>query len=330
MSSCVKMRSRSRLIAAGAIGLSTARGAFSPPRCLLDPLSLTKHEALEKLCFDCPLERFNVDWDYRSQNPGSYYPEFKWDTDNCTMSPDEPLGNDFTGACRRHDFCYHTLKSQGRFYPKVKEAVDDQFREDMSKSCTGSLCPADFYHFFVTHFGRFETWPDDDRGRRMRMVDRSIVDLEDSTLPAAIAELHRECRHETVGNGWTRFAIVLARASYDTLAGGRLLNHARRKERECVAKGKVETGQPTPNKIRPMILIRVHVHVVGSKSGAEIYERITVSEANAFLQRREANLDKDRNGSPAGLTPEPSLCQGRHQIPTKSIPHAYRCRLFQC
>ncbi|UNI21225.1 hypothetical protein JDV02_007235 [Purpureocillium takamizusanense] len=57
-----------------------------------------------------------------------------WHTDNCTKSPDRPVGFDFLPSCQRHDFGYHNTKAQGRF-ADMKDKIDDNFKRDLYEYC---------------------------------------------------------------------------------------------------------------------------------------------------------------------------------------------------
>ena len=61
---------------------------------------------------------------------------FDWTTDNCSASPDRPLGFNFTNACRHHDFGYRNYKDLGQF-PANKARVDDTFYADLKRVCAG-------------------------------------------------------------------------------------------------------------------------------------------------------------------------------------------------
>ena len=59
---------------------------------------------------------------------------FNWSTDDCSAAPEQPLGFDFTNACRHHDFGYRNYKDLGRFGAN-KDRVDDVFYADMKRVC---------------------------------------------------------------------------------------------------------------------------------------------------------------------------------------------------
>jgi len=59
---------------------------------------------------------------------------FDWSTDDCSVSPERPLGFDFTNACRHHDFGYRNYQDAGAF-PANKARVDDTFYADMKRVC---------------------------------------------------------------------------------------------------------------------------------------------------------------------------------------------------
>ncbi|WP_250027963.1 phospholipase [Paractinoplanes maris] len=59
---------------------------------------------------------------------------FDWSTDDCSASPERPLGFNFTVACRHHDFGYRNYKELGTFRAN-KARVDDTFYADMKRVC---------------------------------------------------------------------------------------------------------------------------------------------------------------------------------------------------
>ncbi|MCO8272550.1 phospholipase [Actinoplanes sp. TRM 88003] len=59
---------------------------------------------------------------------------FDWSTDDCSASPERPLGFNFTLACRHHDFGYRNYKDLGDFRAN-KARVDDTFYADMKRVC---------------------------------------------------------------------------------------------------------------------------------------------------------------------------------------------------
>ncbi|KAL1959759.1 hypothetical protein VTO42DRAFT_1345 [Malbranchea cinnamomea] len=58
-----------------------------------------------------------------------------WSSDNCSSSPDRPLGYDFVPACQRHDFGYRNSKKQNRFTEDLRKRIDDNFKEDLYYQC---------------------------------------------------------------------------------------------------------------------------------------------------------------------------------------------------
>ena len=59
---------------------------------------------------------------------------FDWSTDHCSVSPEKPLGFDFTLACWRHDFGYRNYRAAGTFGAN-RDRVDDTFHADMKRVC---------------------------------------------------------------------------------------------------------------------------------------------------------------------------------------------------
>ncbi|EEP76816.1 hypothetical protein UREG_01665 [Uncinocarpus reesii 1704] len=61
---------------------------------------------------------------------------FDWSSDNCTSSPDKPVGFNFIPSCQRHDFGYRNTKKQGRFNETIRKRIDDMFKSDLYKECS--------------------------------------------------------------------------------------------------------------------------------------------------------------------------------------------------
>jgi len=68
--------------------------------------------------------------------------QFNWSTDLCSLSPDNPLGFNFSLSCHRHDFGYRNHKEMGQFTSGNKARVDSAFYEDLKRKCAT-------YNFFV-------------------------------------------------------------------------------------------------------------------------------------------------------------------------------------
>ena len=112
----------------------------------------------DRLIFSTPIAQFHRQWDVKS--PGC----FDWSSDDCSGSPDNPLGFDFNYPCRRHDFGYRNSKKQGRCTEAYRKRVDDNFQKDLYDYCAqfsgleswkGVECRrlADTYHEFVRGLG---------------------------------------------------------------------------------------------------------------------------------------------------------------------------------
>ncbi|CRK33620.1 hypothetical protein BN1723_014755, partial [Verticillium longisporum] len=89
----------------------------------------------------------------------------RWDSDGCTSAPDRPAMFNFKPACQRHDFGYRNTKAQRRYTKAMKKRIDDQFKKDLYKYCSGFKgllafqgvrCRryADIYYVAVRKFGR--------------------------------------------------------------------------------------------------------------------------------------------------------------------------------
>jgi hypothetical protein len=69
-------------------------------------------------------------------------PTLDWSSDNCSNSPDNPLGFPFSPACHRHDFGYRNYKKQSRFTDSARLRIDNNFKteyESPSMSPTRSI-----------------------------------------------------------------------------------------------------------------------------------------------------------------------------------------------
>ncbi|TPX60338.1 phospholipase A2 [Spizellomyces sp. 'palustris'] len=76
-------------------------------------------------------------------------PEFNWQTDYCSKSPDQPFGYDFRMPCWRHDFNYRNYKAIGQFTPENKARIDKSFYEDMKRVCGSSAtCKATAWTYY--------------------------------------------------------------------------------------------------------------------------------------------------------------------------------------
>lgn len=101
---------------------------------------------------------------------------FDWSTDYCSVSPDNPLGFDFTAACWHHDFGYRNYKAIGQFGGN-KARVDQTFHADLKRICgtyrsvvrAACLSLAWTYYQAVSIFGSLSAveQADIDRARRL-------------------------------------------------------------------------------------------------------------------------------------------------------------------
>lgn len=88
-------------------------------------------DVVDEYLFDLTLEQFTMK--RRARDP----PTLDWESDECTHSPDNPLGFPFKPACQRHDFGYRNYKRQQRFTDAAKVRIDKNFRAEYVPSC----CP---------------------------------------------------------------------------------------------------------------------------------------------------------------------------------------------
>jgi len=74
-------------------------------------------------------------WNNARQHQGDWADYgFDWSTDNCSASPDRPLGFDFRLSCQRHDFGYRNYHLENEFDAN-KPRVDDAFYADLKTKC---------------------------------------------------------------------------------------------------------------------------------------------------------------------------------------------------
>lgn len=111
--------------------------------------------ATDALLFDDTMAEFQSA--RNSQNPSG----LDWISDNCSNSPDNPLGFQFTPSCQRHDFGYRNYKKQKRFTGANKAEIDLNFKDDLYDECAKygddqDTCEdtADVYYDAVRLFGK--------------------------------------------------------------------------------------------------------------------------------------------------------------------------------
>jgi hypothetical protein len=74
-------------------------------------------------------------WNAARQNQPAWASyQFDWSTDNCSTSPDQPLGFDFRLSCQRHDWGYRNYKAMNQFSAN-KGRLDDAFYQDLLRKC---------------------------------------------------------------------------------------------------------------------------------------------------------------------------------------------------
>ena len=143
---------------AGCVPKSTNAPAPAPPAPTPAPPSPCTPAAADNLIFNTPIADFDRDWDAKSPSC------FDWSSDDCSGSPDNPLGFDFNYPCRRHDFGYRNSKKMHRCTDEYKKRVDDNFQHDLYNYCSqfsgwsswrGVECRrlADVYHEAVRKLG---------------------------------------------------------------------------------------------------------------------------------------------------------------------------------
>ena len=75
-----------------------------------------------------------------------------WASDDCTLSPDNPLGFPFALACHRHDFGYANYVNQSRFTEAGRLRIDNHFREEYLPSTPPGIgCRCQYASVYITN-----------------------------------------------------------------------------------------------------------------------------------------------------------------------------------
>lgn len=96
----------------------------------LHPRAETAVAVTDQILFSISLPAFTTRRNAR--NP----PTLNWSSDDCTSSPDNPLGFPFKPACHRHDFGYNNYRAQNRFTTANKLSIDDNFKKEYARTST--------------------------------------------------------------------------------------------------------------------------------------------------------------------------------------------------
>lgn len=102
--------------------LSLAGTALALPALL--PRAETAVAITDQILFSISLPAFT------SRRNSKSPPSLDWTSDDCTSSPDNPLGFPFKPACHRHDFGYRNYRAQGRFTTANKLSIDNNFKAE--------------------------------------------------------------------------------------------------------------------------------------------------------------------------------------------------------
>ncbi|KAG8162006.1 hypothetical protein KVR01_007771 [Diaporthe batatas] len=76
------------------------------------------------------LFRLSID-EFEAQRGLRQPPALDWSSDECTKSPNRPLGYNFVPSCHRHDFGLRNYRKQGRLTKTTKRPIDDQFYKEL-------------------------------------------------------------------------------------------------------------------------------------------------------------------------------------------------------
>lgn len=146
------------LLSSSASALPATSPADLPRRShpLTKRLAACTPAATDNLLFSVTMSTFQSA--RAAQNPSGCI----WTSDNCSSSPDNPFGFNFTPSCQRHDFGYRNSKAQGRFTAQQKLAIDDNFKKDLRDACVpeGAVAEAsckalaEVYYRAVRTFGK--------------------------------------------------------------------------------------------------------------------------------------------------------------------------------
>ncbi|KAI1194427.1 prokaryotic phospholipase A2-domain-containing protein [Nemania serpens] len=139
--------------------LSASLGVVASPVVQLEARQSTAAAVTDNLLFGITLPAFTSRRNAR--NPSN----LDWSSDECTSSPDNPLGFPFHPACERHDFGYQNYRIQSRFTDSGKLNIDNNFKDDLYYQCSlGSfviVCEglAEVYYAAVRAFGGGDATP---------------------------------------------------------------------------------------------------------------------------------------------------------------------------
>jgi hypothetical protein len=84
---------------------------------------------VDRLLFEVDMGTFSRARDARNS------PCFDWSSNECSWSPDMPAGFNFIASCRRHDFGYRNVQSEGRLTEAMRLRIDDAFKMDLYNEC---------------------------------------------------------------------------------------------------------------------------------------------------------------------------------------------------
>ncbi|POR31809.1 Uncharacterized protein TPAR_07975 [Tolypocladium paradoxum] len=179
--------------AASAAPTSSSETAASFARSQLENRATTcTAAATDNLIFTVSIGSFETARNTR--NPS----QCDWSSDNCSWSPDKPLGFNFIPSCHRHDFGYRNTKAQQRFTAAMKQRVDDNFKRDLYNYCAqfsgiwsfqGVECRriADIYVAFVRTFGKRDGGIELDDEVAFTKRQNSVFDIElDDDIPGQV------------------------------------------------------------------------------------------------------------------------------------------------
>jgi hypothetical protein len=95
-------------------------------------VTLDKRQSLETITdqylFTFTLPQFTAK--HNARDPAT----LDWTTDDCTLSPDNPLEFPFVPACHRHDFGYNNYQKQNRFTESRRLRIDNKFKAESIRS----------------------------------------------------------------------------------------------------------------------------------------------------------------------------------------------------
>ncbi|VUC28518.1 unnamed protein product [Clonostachys rosea] len=137
-----------------------------------------QNDVTDQILFSISLPAFTTR--RNAKNP----PTLDWSSDNCSWSPDNPLGFPFEPACNRHDFGYRNYKKQTRFTTANKLKIDDNFKKENQRLKAVCEALANVYYEVVRRVGK----------QAASSLVNAKLDDDSSAYDAAVAQYEEELK----------------------------------------------------------------------------------------------------------------------------------------